>query len=39
LLESPNSNLISVPLMLTSDVFRQKVVAKVKDPIVKKFWV
>lgn len=38
LLEVPNSTLISIPLMLTSDVFRHKVVSKVKDPVVKKFW-
>lgn len=39
LLEVPNSSLLSIPLMLTSDTFRQKVVAKVKDPLVKKFWI
>ncbi len=38
LLEYPNSTLMSVPLMLTSEVFRNKVVARVKDPVVKKFW-
>lgn len=38
LLEYPNTTLISIPLMLTSEVFRNKVVAKVSDPIVKKFW-
>lgn len=38
LLEYPNSTLISIPLMLTSDVFRWKVVNKIKDPVVKKFW-
>jgi hypothetical protein len=25
--------------MLTSDVYRNKVVAKITDPVVKKFWV
>jgi hypothetical protein len=25
--------------MLTSDLFRQKIVARVKDPVVKKFWI
>jgi len=39
LLEYPNTTLISIPLMLTSDVYREKVVAKITDPIVKKFWV
>ncbi|MDD3794301.1 MAG: type IV secretion system DNA-binding domain-containing protein [Candidatus Gracilibacteria bacterium] len=38
LLEYPNSTLISIPLMLTSEVFRNKVVSKIKDPVVKKFW-
>lgn len=38
LLEYPNSTLISIPLMLTSDAFRQRVVSKVTDPVVKKFW-
>jgi hypothetical protein len=38
LLEMPNSTLISIPLMLTSEVYRNKVVARVKDPVVKKFW-
>lgn len=38
LLEYPNSTLISIPLMLTSDVFRAKVVNKISDPVVKKFW-
>lgn len=38
LLEYPNSTLISIPLMLTSDVFRSKVVNKISDPVVKKFW-
>jgi len=38
LLEYPNTTLISIPLMLTSDVFRNKVVNKITDPVVKKFW-
>ena len=38
LIEYPNSTLISIPLMLTSDVYRNKVVNKVTDPVVKKFW-
>lgn len=38
LIEYPNSTLISIPLMLTSDVFRNKVVNKITDPVVKKFW-
>ncbi len=38
LMEYPNTTLISIPLMLTSEVYRNKVVRKIKDPIVKKFW-
>jgi len=38
LIEYPNTTLISIPLMLTSDVFRNKVVNKITDPIVRKFW-
>ncbi len=38
LVEYPNSTLMSIPLMLTSDVFRWKVVNKITDPVVKKFW-
>lgn len=38
LLEYPNTTLISIPLMLTSEVYRGKVVNKIKDPVVKKFW-
>ena len=38
LLEYPNTTLISIPLMLTSDVYRGKVVNKISDPVVKKFW-
>lgn len=38
LLEYPNTTLISIPLMLTSEVYRNKVVNKIKDPVVKKFW-
>jgi len=38
LVEYPNTTLISIPLMLTSDVYRNKVVNKITDPVVKKFW-
>ncbi len=38
LLEYPNTTLISIPLMLTSDIYRSKVVAKITDPVVKWFW-
>lgn len=38
LLEYPNTTLISIPLMLTSDIYRSKVVARITDPVVKWFW-
>lgn len=38
LIEYPNTTLISIPLMLTSEVYRSKVVNKITDPVVKKFW-
>ncbi len=38
LMEYPNTTLISIPLMLTSEVYRKKVVNKITDPVVKKFW-
>ena len=38
LLEYPNTTLISIPLMLTSDAYRAKVVSKITDPVVKKYW-
>ena len=38
LIDYPNTTIISIPLMLTSDVYRDKVVEKITDPVVKKFW-
>lgn len=38
LMEYPGTTLISIPLMLTSEVYRSKVVSKITDPVVKKFW-
>lgn len=38
LLEYPGTTLISIPLMLTSDYYRAKVIEKITDPVVKKFW-
>ncbi len=38
LLEIPETTIMSIPLMLTMKSYRQKIVAKVKDPILKKFW-
>ncbi len=38
LLEIPDATIMSIPLMLTMKSYRQKIVAKVNDPILKKFW-
>lgn len=38
LMDYPNTTLISIPLMLTSEVYRNMVVKKITDPVVKKFW-
>jgi hypothetical protein len=38
LLLVPDSTIMSIPLMLTLKSFRQKVVAKLEDPILAKFW-
>lgn len=38
LLEYWNATFISIPLMLTSESYRNKVVSKIKDPVVKWFW-
>ncbi len=38
LIEYPDTTLISIPLMLTNEVYRSKVVKKITDPVVKNFW-
>jgi hypothetical protein len=38
LLLIPDTTLISVPLMLTHEAYRKKVVAKIDDPILVQFW-
>jgi CxxC-x17-CxxC domain-containing protein len=38
-LDYPNSTLLSVIQMLSDKVYRKKVLAEVKDPVVKSFWV
>ncbi len=38
LLESPGNTLLGIPRMLTDKAFRNKIVAKISDPIVKNFW-
>ena len=38
LLEYPDSTLLDVNRMLTNKTFRQEVVAKISDPVVRSFW-
>jgi Type IV secretion-system coupling protein DNA-binding domain len=38
LLLIPDTTLISIPLMLTHESFRRKIVAKIDDPILIQFW-
>lgn len=38
LLESPGMTMLGIPRILADPVFRQKVVKKIEDPVVKKFW-
>lgn len=38
LLEISDSTMISIPLMLTHEAYRKKVVAKISDPILVQFW-
>lgn len=38
LLENKDSTIMSIPLMLTNEPFRNKIASNVRDPIVKKFW-
>ncbi len=39
LLDSPGNSLLGVNRMLTDAAFRKKIVGRVKDPVVKSFWV
>lgn len=39
LLESPGSTLLGVPRMLVDKPYRQKVVKKITDPVVRSFWI
>lgn len=39
LLDNPNSTMLDIPRMLTDNHFRDKVVTKVKDPVIRDFWV
>ena len=38
LLSKPNSTLVEVPELLTNKSFRQKVVEKITDPVLRNFW-
>ncbi len=38
LLEYPGSTLLSVNRMLSDNIYREKVLEKVKDPVIKSFW-
>jgi len=39
LLDYPNSTMLDIPRMLTEAGFRGRVVEKVKDPVIREFWV
>lgn len=39
LLDSPNTTVLSILKMLTDKNYRQKIVARIKDSVVKNFWV
>lgn len=38
LLEVPDATLMSIPLMLTMSSYRKKIISKIKDPMLTKFW-
>lgn len=38
LLETPDSNVLGIPRMLSDTTFRQRVIKQIKDPVVKGFW-
>lgn len=38
LLETPDSNILGIPRILSDTAYRQKVVMQIKDPVVKSFW-
>src|SRR3989344_4178579 len=39
LLETPGTTLLGIPRLLVDNDYRQKIVANIKDPVVKSFWV
>ncbi len=38
LLETPDSNIMGIPRMLSDTAFRQRVIRQLQDPVVKSFW-
>jgi len=38
LLETPDSNILGIPRMLSDTPFRHRVIQQIKDPVVKNFW-
>lgn len=38
LLEQPGHTLLAVPRLLIDDVFRNKIIKQVKDPVIRNFW-
>jgi hypothetical protein len=38
LLETPDSNIMGIPRILSDTSYRQRVVKQIKDPVVKSFW-
>ncbi len=39
LLETPDSNVLGIPRILSDTTFRQRVIKQIQDPVVKSFWV
>lgn len=39
LMDTPNTTLLGINRMLSDDTYRKEIVANVKDPIVKQFWI
>lgn len=38
LLENPGNTLLGIPRLLTDDLFRQRIIKGVEDPVVRNFW-
>ncbi len=38
LLETPDSNILGIPRILSDTAFRQRVIKQIQDPVVKAFW-